>query len=461
VRLAQTWATPLWPDSRSLQQGGNLYKLDYGYLDNGWVSWRERAQPSVTHPRQTFNYDRMGQLHRVVDTYTGSDIEKFEYDDAGNLTQSVDGLGTSWSYNAAGTPSSHYTTAAYAGNQVPERASGGGVEHYLYDGAGRIAEIFRGGVTETYAYDGLGRLRRKTIGGSVALELRRDAMQNIIWSNDGSKLTYRFAGAVYDPAGGFESDQILPILGVKAGAHQWQLEEPTGGVWITLNDAGAPQSRRELGAYGDELFSSGSSWTPKSFHGMFEEDGNGLIAAGPRHLMAENGTWLQPEPLLSSGQGLNLRNPRTFAAYRYGANNPTGFADRTGYQPGEEEEPADEQCLDADAPKTGTENLFDAALKEGKHLVNAGDGIFNGDLGPATDLATSWGKNVVETAKELASPDNEDRIPSHEQLIVGAQTPDKGGLTKAGRALQKHGDGCRSHSPSRICPPQAAFLTAL
>jgi len=205
-------------------------------------------------------------------------------------------------------------------------------------------------------------------------------------------------------------------------------------VWVTIDDGGMPQGRRELGAYGDELVSVGSSWTPKSFHGMFEEDGNGLIAAGPRHLMADNGTWLQPEPLLHTGQGLDLGDPRTFAAYRYGANNPTGYTDRSGYAPEgghtnltcatndcppppepestEEQEPTDEVVSTSagkgqpKAPPTEEEDSYYEMARKWIHDATAPDGetsdgslplpvgpTFDGEVGPDGELVRrgiSW-----------------------------------------------------------------------
>lgn len=86
-----------------------------------------------------------------------------------------------------------------------------------------------------------------------------------------------------------------------------------------------------LGTYGAPLSQSGAFWPIEGFNGADADPGNEVVPFGIRHMVAGQGLWLQPEPLLYLGlTNGDLESPRAYSGM-YAAANPVLFADRTGH----------------------------------------------------------------------------------------------------------------------------------
>ena len=274
-------------------------------------------------PEEHYVYDAVGQLKRVEEL--GLTIESFDYDPAGNMTQLVEPTGAMWTYTPAG-------TGTAVGNQVAERSDGSRTERFGFDAAGRRSSFDDGSTLETYLYDGLGRLRAIVLGAAVTEVIERNGDGEIVATIDGGVTTYQFGSYRLDGASGDVSEQLTAHLAMGNGQRQWQLMGTDGHVRATIDDTGTEIGARGLGAYGFDRWSSGTTWDQAAYHGM-PSSGAKMLAAGPRHLVAGDGTWLQPEPLLYTGALGDLAKPRQFAALRYAANAPTAFHDRSGFEP--------------------------------------------------------------------------------------------------------------------------------
>jgi len=329
VVLDYGYTTPLWPDHVGLEQAGKRWELAYSWLDNGYLQSRTAAEPMGLNPAEIFKYDPMGQLVRVDQPHP---VEMYAYDNAGNLTFLQDATGASWTYAGAG-------SGAAVGNQIEQRTDGVVTETTHYDPAGRVSQWSDGFLNESYVYDGLGRLRGRYEAGALTLEVNRDGNGDIVSTSDGATVRYLFGDFQLDGATGDTSEQLTAHLGTKSGARHWQLAANDGQVRYTIDDAGNAISDRELDAYGRPRVVAGDPWTMASFGGLDEMGSRGLLAAGPRHLAPRDGSWLQPEPLLISGNMADLANPRAFSTLRYAANAPTVFTDPTGMSPDPKKRP--------------------------------------------------------------------------------------------------------------------------
>jgi hypothetical protein len=103
---------------------------------------------------------------------------------------------------------------------------------------------------------------------------------------------------------------------------------------VSARSDGTVVGRRRTGAYGQAFVDNGDPLEQAGFHGIREETELGLMAAGPRHLMRQDGMWLQPEPLLYLAPDKAItRSPRSLSTYRCGRNTPTVLRDATGMEP--------------------------------------------------------------------------------------------------------------------------------
>jgi RHS repeat-associated protein len=126
-------------------------------------------------------------------------------------------------------------------------------------------------------------------------------------------------------------ERLLPYLTRKGTELRWHLLEFDGTAVVSARSDGTVVGRRRTGAYGQAFVDNGDPLEQAGFHGIREETELGLMAAGPRHLMRQDGMWLQPEPLLYLGiPSERVDEPRGFATYRYAQNNPTKFGDPSG-----------------------------------------------------------------------------------------------------------------------------------
>jgi YD repeat-containing protein len=315
--------TPRFPDSARMEAAGLTWSIHETHRGNDFLDSVQLLTPFAVLPPQTYGYDARGQLTEVVEA--GAVVESFGYDLAGNLRTLREPSGTLWNYDLAG-------TGGTVGNQVGRRTDGTTVQTSTFDASGRTSTFDDGTIVEEYLYDGLGRLRAVRVGGVVIRELRRDHTDALIATLEGGATTYQFGSYRLNSATGDTSETLAGPLSKRNGARLWNLAGSDGEVRVSIDDAGVEQGTRMSSAYGQPAATTGTTWDQNAFHGM-PMSGATMVAAGPRHLPLRDGTWLQPEPLLVSGQMGDLTQPLTFAMNRYSANAPTVMHDRSGMAP--------------------------------------------------------------------------------------------------------------------------------
>jgi YD repeat-containing protein len=321
-KFTNTFTTPLWVDEVKMQFDTTSYQTKYTWANNGLLT--QRAENIGTGSAiYNYEYDALKQLTQMA-TPT-KNIESYTYDVAGNPLTMQDSDGLKWTY-----------AAATSLNQIASRtASTGKTNTYTYDTAGRIKTWKSGSGTQEYYYDGLGRLRGATQNGSWHMVLDYDADGNLVRRGDNNPYTsspyykYSFRDWRYDEKTATTTEDDNAIVSAENGTRKWLFKGFDGHAGLVFNDDGVVESQRSLGAYGSVLNSAGTTWDWNAFHGA--EDQGELIHMGQRHLIQNDGTWLQPEPLLYLGIKLELLgDPLTLATRRYARNAPTAYQDRTG-----------------------------------------------------------------------------------------------------------------------------------
>jgi RHS repeat-associated protein len=256
-------------------------------------------------------------------------VEAFEFDPVGNLVSHQPTVGP------VRTPELEVGRGNLRGgvDQGPDS------ELWLDDGAGRTISVAGPDEDTEYEYDGLGRLRRVTLQDAAALLLHYDASGDVHRREHdeatGSSLSEWILGPWrHDERTGATTEKFGPLGHVEGGARRWTLRGAGGQVEVVLDDSGAVMSERELRPYGTAWEESGPVDDADGLHGMPFDRSTGLILAGLRAFRAEDGQWLQPEPLLLKGLvGLDLADPQASSPYRYGRNAPTAWHDTSGAAP--------------------------------------------------------------------------------------------------------------------------------
>jgi len=119
---------------------------------------------------------------------------------------------------------------------------------------------------------------------------------------------------------------------VENNTRVWLFRDYDDHVFQTFDDNGSELSNRQLGAYGAEISSQGSTWSWNAYHGA--EEHKGLMIMGQRQLIKGTGLWLQPEPFLTLGiSNESASTPLGLASYRYAMNSPLTYRDISGLNP--------------------------------------------------------------------------------------------------------------------------------
>ena len=109
------------------------------------------------------------------------------------------------------------------------------------------------------------------------------------------------------------------------------LEEPDGrSNWIRRLD-GTLLTDDNSGVYGEEWgLTVGGGWPLDELHGGTRDSTDALMHFGARHMLVEDGRWLQPEPLLYMGvTNGDLTNPLGYGPV-YARGNSNLYGDPTG-----------------------------------------------------------------------------------------------------------------------------------
>ncbi|MBW6493981.1 MAG: hypothetical protein K0B16_05405, partial [Burkholderiaceae bacterium] len=154
-------------------------------------NWNGKSQPRVetdpTGGKVEHVYDDAGRLVSIWDQ-NGNPVERYTYDDRGNVTARTDALNQSdtYQYDAANrliqitTRNGDVTSYTYDGqDRLTQVARPDSTTSYSYDAAGRLIQVQEGATRLQYDYDTADRLVREvqdTPNGYNSVEYQYDAL---------------------------------------------------------------------------------------------------------------------------------------------------------------------------------------------------------------------------------------------------------------------------------------------
>src|SRR6267154_4538174 len=252
------------------------------------------ASASATGQAYTYAYDRYGNRWQQNGPHTSSL-------GFGNDNRIVSGSGVT--YDAAG------------------NVTANGAATYFYDAENRLVQVggalgVCSGATACYVYDANGRRIRKTTGSTTVDFLYDIAGHQIAEANSSGNWN---RGEVY--AGGKH-------LATYAGGTTYFIHSDwLGTERARTTAAGAAYETCTSLVFGDWLTCTGGDPSPMHFTGKEHDSESGLDNFGARYDSSSMGRFMQPDPLLNSGQ---TWNPQSWNRYAYTEHNPQRYTDPTG-----------------------------------------------------------------------------------------------------------------------------------
>lgn len=345
-------ASALYPDSDTLSLyqpsfpgGKKEIRKTYGWKQNGLLDQTQLISNYGFQYAKSYEYDHLRRLMGVnASAGSFSQNETFTYRDAaGNVNTLTDPFGDQWNYGPI-----KGVGALPTGNLFEKRThmASSNNEYLTYDLAGRLSyyEDPAMGLKFKYLYYGDGRLRAvQDDSGSTPVTLvayQYDHTGKVIVKAYGDPYGpapryYTEFGWVFDERTGETKEHVSvngkPVLQYVNGNRIWTFNDYTGSVEATFDDWGSSIRQSEFSAYGQTLGTPQPAVNERAFHGMAFDEVSHLYEAGVRHMNSRLGIFLQPEPILYSGDLKSLINdPAKLNAHRYAGNSPTSFSDVTG-----------------------------------------------------------------------------------------------------------------------------------
>ncbi len=255
----------------------------------------------------------------------------YDYDRAGNRKEKrVDGVPTTYTYNAANQLAQEYTASTDTrveyeydewGNQTLRRTRVGATvtsqESYLYNHLGVMSGYTNTstGTTAQYEYWPTGERASKAVnGGNPELYISR--FGDVVTEYDQVGATFPLKNT-YVQGMGLDSKRtrVLPM----GGARRHYVTNNVGSVGMVLDDAGSEAESSVMTAFGEQL--AGSSTERYGFAQRESDAESGLVAMRWRMYDPRSGRFLANDP---------MRQNRPTEHYAYAANNPAQAVDPTG-----------------------------------------------------------------------------------------------------------------------------------
>jgi RHS repeat-associated protein len=465
---------------------------------------------------QTFQYDPLNRLRYAVEHNNGvyNDTSRawyqtFDYDRYGNrgikvtdTSDNVDGANSALQLAEFSASNNRITRAGFvydaAGNLIEEPG-----KIYTYDAENRMVMATVGGVTSQCFYDGNSRRIRKVVGG-VATRFEYGARGELIAERNESN------GSLKNDY--FYRDGQL-LASTKTGTtYEYATADHLGSprAWTDHSGNLVAGGRHDYLPFGGELFAGvGNRTTGQGYATSTQQDGQrkqytskerdsetGLDYFLARYHSSMQGRFASVDP---ENYGAEPEDPQSWNGYAYARNNPVLYTDPDGRK---------YLVCSASTVHCGWVsdrefNLDRASLESqgleftgGRGFRSQGSILFNGEV-----QATYEQWSIDDRAKELAfhmqgalrSPELARRVvagtisgaaiaallggrggvglprPFRPKLSTvdahsrAAAAADRGGYTKAGRSLTKHGAGARpgnSKFPTATGNPQQINQTA-
>ena len=305
------------------------YNFNLGTSDNGNVM--RITNNRDTTRSQIFTYDplnRIASARTQTTTVTNCWGESYTYDIPnssgawGNLI-AISALSgytgcAQESLNATVTPQNQVVGDTYdaAGNLITVPGTGGG--SYAYNAGNQMTTS--AGVT--YTYDGDGKRVQKSSGTLYWYGMSGDSLVETNLQGNNATEYFFFGGkriARRGPLGGLFY-YVADHLG-------------TSRVMVQAGQT-SPCYNADFYPFGGERIAKGSTGQPINtcpqnykFTGKERDAESGLDNFGARYMSSQYGRFMQPDPLLNSGQPWN---PQSWNRYAYTENNPLRYTDPTG-----------------------------------------------------------------------------------------------------------------------------------
>ena len=461
---------------------------DYRYAYDGLGRLTEARNGSNNALLEGYSYDLLG--NRLTRT-TASGTDAYVHDAAAAQLLEVRA-------NTAGGPLTRALVYDANGN-LTRQCSGSGVTRtgstctgsdvatYGYDALDRLAQASLTGsqtLTEAYAYDPQGRRLQKTSNGTLSqYRYAGDALYADYGPSLASPRTLYLQGAGTD-------EPLLAIDPASPANRRYYHADGLGSLVAVTDPAGALAASRRYDSFGRVLASSGP--LPTYGYSGREPDASGLMYYRARYYAPELGRFTQPDPIGLSG-GINR--------YAYVGGSPVNFRDPSGLRaaapvsagatphayPGDLNggvgvlgsvavaAPSISVGLQGSGFLTGLASGVETTLAYlGRGVAALGGGVGSVIVGalipgnlttdrcqggevlgcgfipegpgavgtPGLRPGTSAGDGVyLNNSSEETAKDTKYDVDA---MAQAAAAPDRGGLTRAGRALDKHGAGQRS-----------------
>lgn len=204
---------------------------------------------------------------------------------------------------------------------------------YDYDQAGNLTTRRLGAVEQRLEWDAEGNLAKVTEGGKVTSFLY-DADGNRLIRRDPSGTTlYLGAMELTLPAGGttVKATRYYGHGGETVAARtddgrlHWLVPDHHGTAQLAIDAATLSVTRRRFDPFGNVRGAPPSSWpTERAFIGATADPSTGLVSIGAREYDPGTGRFISVDPILS------YDDPQQLHGYAYGNNNPVTFTDPSG-----------------------------------------------------------------------------------------------------------------------------------
>jgi RHS repeat-associated protein len=270
-----------------------------------------------------YGYDSLYRLKSERRTGNHTDTMTYTYDQVGNrLTKLRRGVTTTYAYNNRdqmlsewdGTDSTRYSYDS-AGRTLT-KVEVGGTTHYRWRDEDRLDSLYGPGVSVKYQYDADGKRVKDSTGSTVRQYLIDPLLPygQVIAETDGSNSLV----AEYT----YGADRVSLR---RSGAAHYYLADGQGSTRLLTDSTGTATDSTVYTAFGETLFSSGS--TPNDFRYIGEQlDGNsGFYYNRARWLDTKVGRFLGVDPFEGYPQ-----SPLSLHRYLYANSSPPSYSDPSG-----------------------------------------------------------------------------------------------------------------------------------
>ncbi|MFC4047880.1 RHS repeat-associated core domain-containing protein [Dactylosporangium siamense] len=337
----------LLPNQAQPGQFTTVQNDGYAYTATGDIT---RITDGTDSQSQCYKYD--GQ-HRLTDAWTAADAclaapaasavtssgkypywDTYTFDTSGRRTTDTHRISASnttnriFHYPAVGAARVHGATSVdYSGAAVR-------TDSMTYDNAGNTQQRTINGVVTDFTYNSENQFAAATVhaaGGDQTTTHLYDAGGGLLIRKEPGGTTLYAAGQEYKLTGastvtatrqyshGGASVAVRTNDGVS-----WLAADHQGSANLTVNSTTGTVQRRWYTPYGADRATQGAWPNDRGFLNKQNNASTGLLDVGAREYDPNLGTFLSPDPVLSTG------DPVTYNAYAYSAHSPIVYSDPSG-----------------------------------------------------------------------------------------------------------------------------------